>query len=304
MKTYLLKKTLLASLLIAGLGWLSSCQKEDSSTPAENTETIASASVSEAVQDETMNEVFDDVAGIDDASAGEDIGIYGTDGNGIFSSQAAGMGSDMTNQPNTRCFTVTVTPKDRGVFPKTVTVDFGSGCLVRGHLRKGKIITVYTGRLHVPGSKATTTFENYSIDSFAVAGTYTVINASAPGSNTRSFTTQVENGKITNLNSGEWCAFSGLRNRTQVEGNGTPFYPVDDVFHITGNRKVECSNGKSWTSEIIKPLVRKFTCRWFVAGSIKIVMNGTEGTLDFGDGSCDKTATITVKGVTKEITLR
>ena len=297
-------RTILSAFLLGGMAWLASCQKEDNAPTQATLETAVAASNAEAAQDASFNEVFDDVAGIDDATAGDDLGIYGTAGDGIFSGEATGGSLDLTNQPRVRCFTVTVTPRDRGVFPKTITIDFGTGCEVRGHLRKGKIITVYTGRMHTPGSSATTTFENFSIDSFAIEGKHTLTNATQPGGNNRVFTATVENAKVTNTNSGAWCAWNGTRTRTQVEGNGTPFYPVDDVFQVTGNRRVNCSDGKNWSSAVTTPLVRKFTCRWFVSGVLTITFTGGEANLDFGDGTCDNKATLTVNGQSREITLR
>jgi hypothetical protein len=281
-----------------------SCQKDKSTNNVTtDIESLVTASSEELSQESTFNEVFDDVTGIDDATAGEDLGIYGADGDGIFTGQASGGGSDQLNEPSTRCFTVTVTPRERGVFPKTVTIDFGNDCEVMGHLRKGKIITVYTGRLHVPGSKAVTGFDNFSIDSFKIEGKHTVQNTTLPGSNQRSFTTNAENARITNVNNGNWCAWNSTRNMTQVEGNGTPFFPKDDIFSITGTRRGECSNGKSKTSEIIEPLVKKFTCKWIVKGVMKISLNNTVGLLDFGDGTCDNKATLTTDGVSRAISL-
>jgi len=292
-------------LIITLLLLMVSCQKDKSTNNVEtDIQSLVTASSDELTQESTFNEVFDDVTGIDDATAGEDLGIYGTNGDGIFTGQASGGGIDLVNEPSTRCFTVTVTPRERGVFPKTVTIDFGSGCEVKGHLRKGKIITVYTGRLHVPGSKAVTSFDNFSIDSFKIEGKHIVQNTTSPGSNQRSFTTTVENARITNINNGNWCAWNGSRTFKQVEGNGTPFFPKDDIFSITGNRSGQCSNGKSKTSEIIEPLVKKFTCKWIVKGVVKISLNNTVGLLDFGDGTCDNKATITVDGVSRAISLR
>ncbi len=300
------KKALtLPGLMITMLLLMVSCQKDKSTIDVTtDIESLVTASSDELTQESTFNEVFDDVTGIDDATAGEDLGIYGTAGDGIFIGQASGGGSDLINEPSTRCFTVTVTPRERGVFPKTVTIDFGSGCEVRGHLRKGKIITVYTGRLHVPGSKAVTSFDNFSIDSFKIEGKHTVQNTTSPGSNQRSFTATVENARITNVNNGNWCAWNSKRIMTQVEGNGTPFFPKDDIFSITGTRSGECSNGKSRTSEIMEPLLKKFACKWIVKGVVKISLNNTVGLLDFGDGTCDNKATLTVDGVSRAISLR
>jgi hypothetical protein len=305
MKMNTKKALIIPGLMVALILLLVSCQKDNNTNDVPtDIESLAAASGEDLVQEATSNEVFDDVTGIDDVTAGDDLGIYGIDGDGIFTGQATGSGSDQTNQSLTRCFTVNVEPRERGVFPKTVTIDFGSGCEVKGHLRKGKIITVYSGRLHVPGNKAVTTFDNYSIDSFKIEGKHTVQNTTSPGSNQRSFSTTVENARITNINNGNWCSWNSNRKMTQVEGNGTPFFPRDDIFSITGSRSVACSNGKNWTSEITEPLLKKFTCKWIVKGVVKISLNKTVGLLDFGDGSCDNKATITADGVSRAITLR
>jgi len=41
-----------------------------------------------------------------------------------------------------------------------------------------------------------------------------------------------------------------------------------------------------------------------VSGIVEIVKNDATATLDYGNGECDKLATITINGVTKEIVLR
>jgi hypothetical protein len=41
-----------------------------------------------------------------------------------------------------------------------------------------------------------------------------------------------------------------------------------------------------------------------VSGIVEILKNELKATLDYGQGECDKLATITVNGVTKEIVLR
>jgi len=294
----LLGLTLTALLVIA------SCKKDQSSNSqnsGDNASATLSAASDEAVAEEQFDDVFNASVGIDDATAGEDLGIGGNIGMGVFSSVNTN-GTLREDSLHERCFTVDVFPKERGVFPKTVTIDFGTGCLGRdGKLRKGKIITVYTGKMHIPGSKATTTFEGYAVDSFAIEGMHEVQNVST--SNQRAWTRKVIAAKITNTNSGKWVSWSCEKTHTQVEGNGTPFWPFDDVFNITGNAKGEKSNGNSWTAAISTPLVRKFICYWIVQGTVNITHNDTEGVLDYGQGDCDNKATITINGVVRDITL-
>ena len=41
-----------------------------------------------------------------------------------------------------------------------------------------------------------------------------------------------------------------------------------------------------------------------VSGVVENVKNDSKATLDYGNGDCDKLATITINGVTKEIVLK
>ncbi|MBS4063342.1 MAG: hypothetical protein KGZ74_02230, partial [Chitinophagaceae bacterium] len=248
MKTWNMPTKISLTLLLLGGLLFTSCKKESSSSAKEEAEVMEStASDSEA--DMTYDEVFNTTMGIGAEANGEELGI--TAGTGVFARIENGQITGRVDSTQ-RCFTVTVTPMDRGVFPKTVVINFGNGCLGRdGKLRKGKIITVYTGPMRVPGSKATTTFDGFKVDSVAVEGTHQVENNST--SSNLSFTTRVINGKLT-WDSGRWVKWTTTRTVTQVEGNGTPFYPLDDIFTITGAGRGENSRGASWAHEIIEPL--------------------------------------------------
>lgn len=276
--------------------FMASCQKEDS-VSSEIPATVAEASANEVEFTETFDDVLDNTAGIDAASAaGEELGMYGASGFGLFPTEA--------NNPVTgRCFTITVTPKERGVFPKTVVLDFGTGCEMNGHVRKGKIITVYSGPLHKPGSKAVTEFDGYQVDNRKINGRHVIENTTLPGSNQRQFTRTYQT-KVTNTEDNSWRMWNGTTTMTQIEGNGTPLWPKDDIFQFTGSRKGENSNGRSWTAEVTTPLIKAFTCRWISKGVVKITVNDKIGTLDYGNGECDNEATLTVNGVSRTVKLR
>jgi hypothetical protein len=295
-------------LALIGLGLFSSCKKENVPLPQQPAETFASvsqANVQQVEMEATFNEVSRDASGIDALTAGEDIGLYGNSGEGIFSGESNNGLTGLTNQPSlTKCYTVTVTPRERGVFPKTVIIDFGTGCYVRGHKRSGKIITVYTGKLSIPGSLAKTTFENYRVDSFLIQGTHVFENSTKPGGNYRRFTRYVYKGKRTNENNGEWTAMESVQTDTQIEGNGSPEFPKDDAFSTEGKGEVQFSNGKYWTFLIVEPLIKRNSCRWTEKGILKAVINKDESTLDYGDGTCDNKAILTFNGQSKTIELR
>lgn len=289
-------------LLITGCLSMTSCKKEAANDTAPSDTEVnqaMDAAVSNQTASEQFNDVFDITMGIGTADAGEDIGI-GT-GEGILYRPGSGNGTTGGGH----CFTVTVVPGILHHFPKTITVDFGDGCKgIDGKVRKGSIIAIFTGPMKKPGSKVSVTFKGYSVDSFAIQGTQTIQNTSS--SNKLSWTTGVLKGKITNTESGKWKEWEGKRVHTKIEGNGTPLYLGDDVYKISGNASGSNSKGNSWTSEIREPIIRKFTCKWRVKGIVEIHRNANPHaiTLDYGDGSCDNKATVTYRGITKEITLK
>ena len=92
-----------------------------------------------------------------------------------------------------------------------------------------------------------------------------------------------------------------------------PDFPRDDVFKIEGHSHGRARRGNllvAWESAIVQPLIKRFLCRWIVSGRVRTVrLNSTTNTpwvavLDFGNGHCDSQATITINGVTHQITLR
>ncbi|MGN6604866.1 MAG: hypothetical protein ACTHK8_20590 [Ginsengibacter sp.] len=286
--------------LFSTLLFFSSCKKDNAINSNDpNPSLTVEAAQSDAASDDQFNDVFNITMGVQSSDVGEDIGI-GT-GSGIIY-RTTGDASSKFVDSVARCFTVTVDPTTLHVFPKTVTIDFGDGCLGKdGKLRKGKIITTYTGPMLQPGSKATTTFENYNVDSFQVEGTHTVTNTS--NSNGFSWKVEIAGGKITNTLNGKWHKWDGERIHQQVGGSDTPFNLLDDVFQVTGSGSGSNSNGISWTSNITDPLIWRFTCRYITQGKIEITRNNNMGVVDFGDGTCDNKVTITVNGISYNISL-
>ena len=293
-------------LLIAGIFTFSSCKKDNSTNQPADTPAVTAtidATQSDAVAEAQYDDVFNITMGVQSSDVGEDIGISA--GVGVIYNNTInpdGTPASTPDSASSRCFTVTVVPHIAHQFPKTVTIDFGIGCLGKdGKLRKGKIVTIYTGPMSIPGSTTSTTFVDYSVDSFKIEGTHTVENTSL--SNKKQWTVKVIDGKITNASSGIWKMWNSIKIHTQIEGNGTPLYPLDDKFEITGNSSGSNSNGNSWSAEIVAPLIKRFTCPWRVKGTVNITKDTTMAVLDYGDGTCDNKATITINGITHIITL-
>ena len=300
-KTINLSTWLLAFSLI-GAFTFTSCQKENSlvnSAPAENDPVELAATQDATVQEAESEAQFDDVfnitASMNKDQVGEDLGVT-ANVSGLFE-----LGST-TNTNTARCFTITVVPNIPHVFPKTVTIDFGTGCLGRdGKFRKGKIVSIYTNPMVVPGAKVSTTFVGYFVDSFKIEGTHITENTST--SNMQGWKVVVINGKITNTNTNRWREWNSTKNVLQIAGNGTPNFPLDDIYKITGSARGANSAGHTWASLIIEPLIKKFTCPWIVKGTVKLVRDGREALLDYGNGDCDNLAIIYINGVPHVIRL-
>lgn len=300
MKTVIRFTQWLPVLAIMGVITFTGCKKEASVTATDEIpqEEIA-ATVATADDDAQAEQQFDDVfnitASVSAQDAGEELGM-GTNVSGL-----ADMGTPLS--PSTqRCFTVTVVPNIPGVFPKTVTIDFGNGCTGRdGKVRKGKIVSIFTNRMLVPGAKVSTTFVGYHVDSFHIEGTHITENTST--SNMQGLKLKVIEGKISNTNSGKWRKWNSTKDILQVEGNGTTNFPLDDVYKITGNAAGGNSLGHTWSSLIVDPLIKKFTCRWIVKGTVRLTRNNRQVVLDYGNGHCDNLAILYINGVGHVITL-
>lgn len=287
--------TVLASLLSL---FVLSCQKENSITGSEDEQQMLATRVSSEADSESeivFNGVFDDAIGVND-----EVGVAGT---GIFGRTTA-------------CPSVEVIRLNPNApFPVKIIFDFtAAGCVGRdGHLRRGKIITTYTGRLLYPGSMATTVFDGFYIDSVKVEGTHKILNSSPATPTqplTRQFTVDVTNARLLrpNGNFTEWTSHKVI---TQIEGIGTNI-PMDDIFKVEGNASGRVQRGNlivRWESNIIEPLVKRFNCRWIVKGRVRTVRVNTAsngpwvGVLDFGTGNCDNQAVVTINGVSHQITL-
>ena len=299
-KTLITTKWLLAFSLIGAIA-ISSCKKEESLTPLTTTETdpVELAATQEATTEEAATEAqFDDVfnitASMNRNEVGEDLGVSAN------VSGLSELGSTTTNPA--RCFTITVVPNIPHVFPKTVTIDFGTGCLGRdGKYRKGKIVSIYTNPMVVPTAKVSTTFIGYYVDRFKVEGTHITENTSS--SNMQGWKVKVIDGKITNTNTSRWRKWNSVKDVLQVAGNGTPHFPLDDIYKIDGGATGSNSGGHAWSSLITESLIKKFACPWIVQGKVRLNRDGRTALLDYGNGNCDNQAIIYINGVPHIITL-
>lgn len=187
--------------------------------------------------------------------------------------------------------------------PRTITIDFGTvNCeAANGRTRRGKIQVSYTGRYRDPGTVITITPDNYHVNDNLVEGTKTVTNMGTDPNGNLYYTVSV-NGTVT-AGDGSWSATHvANRVRTWVQGSDTPTL-LDDVYEITGGGSGVNRNGIAYTVSITSALRVALGCAWITAGSVQITpQDRPVRSIDYGNGSCDGTFSVTVNGQTFTIT--
>ncbi len=197
--------------------------------------------------------------------------------------------------------TITIDYPENTPYPRVVTIDFGmDGCTGRnGAVRKGKIIVTVTGYFLKEGSKRIITFENYSVNDYQISGSKTVTNMGQ--NDAGNWVRKIEvDGKVVTPEAQEITRVA-TREREWIEGADTPLFFWDDVFSITGHASGVNRKGVAYETEITKALIKARNCRWIQEGTVKITTENGTVSLDYGDGTCDNVAVLTVNGEEKEI---
>ena len=188
------------------------------------------------------------------------------------------------------CLTVTVS-SENGI--KFITLDFGLGC----ELNNGNIVS---GMIHlsygIPQNETRTinySFENFTFNDKGIEGGGTIFRERSNASGNPQSTFH-KNIVITHPN-GIIATIDGNRVREWIEGVGSGTWE-DNVFSVTGNWSTNFSNGHSRSALVTEALRRETICPFFVSGLVEVTRNETIGVLNFGDGTCDNLAILTVNG--------
>jgi hypothetical protein len=212
------------------------------------------------------------------------------------------------------CATITI-DSSNSANTDTLTIDFGtSPCQCKdGRYRQGKMIVVYNDRYHTPGAIIDIYFNGYAVGkttsdmkTFSNTSTKHIVNNGYNSSNYMSWnvTTSIS---FTKANNGGTVTFSETKLRTQIAGLATG-YSTTNKYSVSGSASGTAANGTSFTSNTVagNDLIRDMSCaKHFTQGALEITPAGkSKVTIDFGNGTCDNTATVTRNGKTKTITLK
>jgi len=199
-----------------------------------------------------------------------------------------------------QCATVTL---DMTSTPKKITVDFGTtNCTCAdGRDRRGKIIVTFTGGYRDSGTVVTHSFEDYYVNDYQVTGTKVVVNAGKNTAGNWNYTIDID-AKIFKP-TGDSIIWISTRNNEWIQGDSTVTW-LDDVYLITGSGNGVTASGVAFDIEITKALRKEIGYKHLTEGTIELTPAGkATRIIDYGDGTQDNKATVTIRNKTFNIIL-
>ncbi|MCF8278054.1 MAG: hypothetical protein K9J17_15075 [Flavobacteriales bacterium] len=218
------------------------------------------------------------------------------------------------NLSGSLCATATLEPLG-SVFPKTLTLDYGTDCVgPNGTSRGGMIVAVFSGNYGDQGTTIDVSFDNFNKGQYTLAGTYAVTCDAANGAGNPVFSEVIADGAISwgtqqvlwnaNLNRTWTAGFATNYNTPDTTSTMGMAGVNDDVYELTGTATGNDSNTHPFTWETSTALVLQTGCMYINQGTLVISpANFNDGTVDYGTGECDKQATIEVDGEVFNFTL-
>lgn len=280
-----MKNTGLSSfILISGLFIIISCARKDSS-PAQ-IEDLVQQSEKDAVFESVMNKADDQIN--KEITKLENLNYTITPGKSDVATCDA---------------KVTIETPSAAKFPKTITLDYGTGCTdPEGNFRAGKIVVHITGPYWEKNTVRQSKLVDYRYNDLKISGERKEMNK---GKNDKGYYLfEVKNTEMIGNTNGELIVERKLdRSRTYNRGTNLSSN-VDDEVWVTGSSLVN-KKGKETIQEITTPLYRKVSCEHFQSGVISTYIKKEKvSDLNYGNGECDDKAIWSNGTITKEITLK
>jgi hypothetical protein len=167
--------------------------------------------------------------------------------------------------------------------------DFGNGCLDNdGRTKKGILWLYFYNNFHYANATVKVIPDNYYVDNVKYDGTIMLTN-----NGNYSYTRTITNGVCSN---NSWTIkYDGTATFSWTSGYNTPNDLTDDIYSYTENSTGINRQGKSFTVTTSSALIKKYSCKWISSGVLEIKPEGlATRIIDFGNGTCDNTATLTI----------
>jgi hypothetical protein len=294
------RRVIIGSILLLTLGFMS-CQKNDRSE-SPSLATTLSTSVAEIIGTQitsvtSANEYSISVEKFDGHSPAYVIGNFNIGNYGIPGLGIAGMGHLKFGIPHIdSCATVTVSSTD---YPKEIVIEYAGDCIGhRNNTKKGKITINISDTITNEGAVETITYTDFYIDSIKIELEASIKNL---GKNSSGNWMIEKEYKQTITKNNDVCTRVNKETVEWIAGFETTG-KSDNVYYLTGTGKV-VFNDTTYVKTITTPLLFDGSCEYVKSGVVEITKNGSTAIIDYGDGTCDNKATVTIDGTTEEISL-
>lgn len=276
-----------AAILIAAFAFIMACTRTDSS-PREAEDQVNQAEKEIAVE-AVVQKLIDQID--------REVSILENNNYTVISSK----GEDSNEcRP-----VVTVTTPPDSKFPKTITLDYGEGCLdINKNFRAGQVIVHITGPYWEKNTVRQAKLVDYIFNDMKIAGNRHEMNK---GRNDKgNYVFEVKQIEKVWDEMGELVVERNI-DRTREYSRGSDLKDnSDDEVWVTGSAKVNIS-GRNLLKEITEPLHRKISCQHFQSGIIVTYEDRKKtGEMNYftENGACDDVAVWTNReGIQKKIRL-
>src|SRR5260221_4356409 len=291
----------LSVVLVSSVALLYSCKRDNDILNSTDTQNVNSESVSASSSDETGDMTISAISNISDTQYN----------GGRLATEITGLG-DIDKRFAGATVTLTLSPNSNTTTPQgTIIIDFKDGVTdVNGVIRKGQIIINYLGRRFANGATKIISFNGYSRNGvvFDNAMTLTLTNESDITAVPFKIHYVLANGKLTFPDATTILRRSDIHAGWDATAKTITHYAnVSQTVHSAGGTT---RAGKEYTMDITKDLVYSFSAdclaaKVFIAviGTKTITAGAFSYTIDYRNGSCDNTITVTLAGKSKDITV-
>jgi hypothetical protein len=317
-----MKNKLIIGAIMVVLAGFYSCQKSDRLSNSPSLATTLTATVAEVIgnQVSTVTGATEHCLSLetfDGHGYAYILGNFSTGNYGIPNYGLAGIGHFKFGIPHLdSCAVVTVSSE---TYPKEIVIEYDSDCSASrerfrpdcrpefgpghgpemGHVIQGKIIIDISDSLKLAGSTETITYQDFYIDSMKIDFNATLKNL---GKNAKGNWVVEKEYNQTITRNNVVCVRKNKETQEWISGFGTRDRS-DNKYYLSGNGSVSVNDTAIYSKTIITPLLFDASCNFISSGVVELTKNGSTATINYGDGTCDNKATVTIDGTTEEINL-
>lgn len=232
------------------------------------------------------------------ATEGIAADVYYDDLFTIFLQNGGNIG--ITRNSGSGCPVFYVSPSDSTTYPKSILIDYGTSCTdPNGRTRSGRLQALLSAPLSDSGAELQILPDSFYVDGVQVEGKETISNLSTGGK--LIFSSQITQGTLL-WPDGRSLQDSSSHMLMQTAGMGTQTL-LDDVYQVTGDSYLSLSDHTSLTMHTTSGLEKSMLCQDYLSGILEITYLGQTASIDFGNGTCDNKATVTIGNQSEVILL-